>query len=248
MFEKESIYILIDPKQPGFLKIGYGKSQQDPNTEDSITGYQAGMEVAFCKDVKMARHLFNKVSIKLQEDALGTNIKNDMFLISVVKCIKMINSIYEKYTEESTNLKFIPNQSTNLVKLCEERSRIKFWERIGEIPNYKIFISRQFESITTDFHTLWILMSHDVKKRTKPSTFKSKALGSEISKIKYFFKDEKYEYLYYSVFNKAMGTGDLVIEDIIFPRINMNATGKNSGYNKLVIDYLSSTQKSANAN
>ena len=45
-----------------------------------------------------------------------------------------------------------------------------------------------------------------------------------------------------------MGTGDLVIEDIIFPRINMNATGKNSGYNKLVIDYLSSTQKSANAN
>ena len=92
------------------------------------------------------------------------------------------------------------------------------------------------------------LVSHDVKKRTKPSTFKSKALGSEISKIKYFFKDEKYEYLYYSVFNKAMGTGDLVIEDIIFPRINMNATGKNSGYNKLVIDYLSSTQKSANAN
>ncbi len=68
--------------------------------------------------------------------------------------------------------------------------------------------------------------------------FKSKSFGSEISKIIYRFDDNKYEYMYYSVFEKAMGTGQLVLEDIIFPGINLNIAGVGVGYNKLVNDYL----------
>jgi hypothetical protein len=245
MFEKEYIYLLIDPKQPGFIKIGYGKPLQGENTEDSIIGYQVGMEVAFAKVVKMAHSLANKITNELNKKALGVNIKNDMFLISVEKCIAIINNIHGKFSEETINLKFLPNESINLVKLCEERSRIKTWERIGEFQNNKIFITRQFEFNNMQCFTRWVMMSYDIKAK-KPRTFKSRKFGSEISKIKYHLHDSKYEYMYYSVFEKSMGAGELVFEDIIFPGIKLDIAGEGAGHNKLVIDYL--LNKIVNAN
>ena len=44
--------------------------------------------------------------------------------------------------------------------------------------------------------------------------------------------------MYYSVFEKTMGTGVLIFEDIIFPCKNLDVAGEGAGYNKLVIDYL----------
>ena len=237
MFEKEYIYIFIDPKQPGYLSIGHGKSPQKKNTNDSIIGYQAGMEVAFCKEIKIYDGLLDKISQELREKALGMNIKKDMFLISVDKCIKIIKSIYVNFSEETINLKFVPNKSISLAELCEERSGVKTWEFIGKFQNFKIFISHQFESNEINCCTCWVMASYD-QKTNKPLMFKSKTFGSEISKIIYRFDDNKYEYMYYSVFEKAMGTGQLVLEDIIFPGINLNIAGVGVGYNKLVNDYL----------
>ncbi len=130
MFEKEYIYIFIDPKQPGYLSIGHGKSPQGKNIKDSIIGYQAGMEVAFCKEIKIDDALLDKISQELREKALGMNIKNDMFLISVDKCIKIIKSIYVNFSEETINLKYVPDKSISLAELCEERSGIKTWELV----------------------------------------------------------------------------------------------------------------------
>lgn len=236
MFEKECIYILIDPKQPGFLRIGYGKSHQGLKTEDLIIGYEAGMEVAFYKVVKNARIFSNKLNNELNERALGLNIKRDMFLISTDKCINIIKNLYVKFSEEATNLKFIPDESISFTKLNEERQEKKSWWRIGEFNHDKIFISLPVEVKTTNLCIIWIMRSYNLKRN--PRSFGLKKFGSEISKVTFFLHYKKYECNYYSVFEKSMGTGALVFDDIIFPRINLNSLGVEAGHYNFVHDYL----------
>jgi hypothetical protein len=236
MFGKECIYILIDPKQPGFLKIGYGKFRQGLKTEDLIIGYEAGMEVAFYKIVKMARIFSEKINKELHEKSPGVNIKKDMFCISTDKCINIIKNLYGKFSEEATNLKFIPEESISFTKLSEERQEKKSWWRIGEFNNDKIFISLPVEVKTTNLYTMWIMRSFNLKRN--PRSFNSKIFGSEISKVTFFLQDVKYECNYYSVFEKSMGTGALLFDDIVFPRINLNSFGVEAGHFNLVHNYL----------
>jgi hypothetical protein len=236
MLGKECIYILIDPKQPGFLKIGYGTSHEGLKTEELIIGYEAGMEVAFYKAVKMARIFSNKINNELQEKALGLNIKRDMFFISTDKCINIIKNLYGKFSQEATNLKFIPEESISFTKLSEERQEKKSWWRIGEFNHDKIFISLPVEIRTTNLCTIWIMSSFNLKRN--PRSFSSKKFGSEISKVTFFLQDKKYECNYYSVFEKSMGTGALVFDDIIFPRITLNSLGSGAGHFNYVHDYL----------
>ena len=236
MFGKECIYILIDPKQPGFLKIGYGKSDQGLKTEELIIGYEAGMEVAFYKVVKMARIFSKKINKELQEKAPGVNIKGDMFCISTDKCINIIRNLYGKFSEEATKLKFIPEESISFKKLSEEREEKKSWFRIGEFNHDKIFISLPVDVKTTNSCTTWIMRSLNLKRN--PRSFNSKIFGSEISKVTFLLQDKKYECNYYSVFEKSMGTGALVFDDIVFPRITLNSLGVGAGHFNLIHDYI----------
>lgn len=238
MFGEEYIYILIDPKQPNFLKIGYRECNQVLKKEELIFGYEAGMEIAFCGIVKNARIFSNKINNALREKALGLNIKKDMFCISTDKCINIINTLYGKFFEQSTNSRFIPEATESFIKLREERLKIKSWQRIGEFKNDKIFISLPFEVSTTNIPTIWIMKVINFKKN--PRTFGLKKFGSEISKVKFFLKEKKYECMYYSVFEKSMGTGELIFDDIVFPKISLNSLNVEAGHYNFVHDYLES--------
>jgi hypothetical protein len=186
-------------------------------------------KVVYIKEVDRVEKAFERLSEKLQKLCIFQNT-DGYFLLSAASCIDLIKRVAESDLPEVCDQKHYPNTQLSLEILKQTARKSTGWRLLGQANNYNIYLGDLAPSPGLSANCCAVMLSAERKRRGQ------KPFQSEKSIVRYFIEENQYEYLYYSIFEKCMCSGEMVFEDIVQPPIRLDA--KNSEEQKMVIEFL----------
>jgi hypothetical protein len=228
---KGCLYIssLIDT--PGLLRVGcVEKEISRASSAKSIISTRERERIIYIKEASDIKQAFKEINEKLTNLCVVKRL-DEYHLISATLCIDLIREIAGNTSPEVYDQKYYLRTNPETKSPKEIIKKITKWKLLGAADNYNIYLGGDTPRDSPSTRCCAIMFSAGRKRRGQ------KPFQSEKSFVRYIVEENQYEYLYFSLFEKCMGTGEMVFEDIIYPPIRLDA--HMSEMHRIIIEHLS---------